>query len=60
MNISDKLKAVVAGVGTLAAALTAAVEDSTVTIQEGGVILLAAIGVGVAVYRVRNKPSVPA
>lgn len=57
MTISDKWKAVVAALGAFAASLGAAAEDSHVTIQEGGVILLAAVAVGAAVWKVRNKPA---
>jgi hypothetical protein len=57
VKISDKWKAVVAALGTLAAALTAAAEDGALNFNEAGPILLGAVGVGVAVWAVRNKPA---
>lgn len=55
MQISDKWKAVVAAFGVFATTFVAAAEDSTVTIQEGGGIVLAAFAVGAAVWAVRNR-----
>lgn len=57
MKISDKLKAIVAAFGAFATAAVTAAEDSTVTIQEAGGIVLAAVAVGAAVWAVRNKPA---
>jgi hypothetical protein len=55
VQISDKWKAIFAAVGTLVAALTTAAEDGALNLNETGAVVLAAVGVGVAVWAVRNK-----
>lgn len=55
MQISDKLKAIAAAIGTFGTAVAVAAEDSTVTLTEAGAIAIAAFGVGAAVWAVRNR-----
>lgn len=59
MKVSDKLKAVVAAVGTVVTALTAALADDVLSVDETGnviAVVIAAAATIYGVYRVPNKP----
>lgn len=51
-------KAIVAGVGTLAATLSQALDDGHVSAEEVGGIAAAVAAVAFAVYAIRNTPQV--
>jgi len=57
VTISDKWKAVVAALGALALTFRDAVEDGNISLNETGLIVGAAVALGVAVWAVRNKPA---
>jgi len=57
MKIADKLKAVVAAVGTVATACTAAFADNILSVQEGYGLLIAAGTAAATVYAVFRVPN---
>jgi len=57
VTISDKWKAVVAALGALALTFQNAIEDGNISLNETGLIVGAAVALGVAVWAVRNKPA---
>lgn len=57
MKISDKLKAVVAAVGTVVTALTAAFADDVLNVDEAGNIVAVVVSAGVTIYGVWRVPN---
>ena len=57
MTISDKWKAVVAALGALVLTFQDAVADGNISLNEWGIIAVATVALGGAVYAVRNKPA---